>query len=480
MSPASRISAPSTLSQELATLLAADDLETADPEIAHLAALEGWLSDDPASYVDWITRLGRERLRTDESAASLTAAVLSLSGEFRAGRIGAFACGEALQVCLADLVLLEELAGTDVPSSALTTLRRRLADASVDLVRRIVRNLALRRGGPDADPAARERGQPVPLSEHAQWPRIERAQFDRGQPVLLIPTAGRGTRLRSTIPKGLVPVGGLPMIEYAIRAAAEAGVQQRIFVLKYGADVQRDYLERRGHVVIQPAADGNGHSAYAGLTALSEWHAPVLIAYSDCPFLDADTFRRLVGRPMEKDEALRLSVYSPARESAGRIVRAADGEIERIDQPRLTKVSHAEADGGLYEVSVPSFYHELGRITNENARGEYQLTDVVSRLRASGWRIGAAPGPAEDFQSVDTPADLILARLRTATGTRTPGELVDALAGPGGLALLAPYGFRLPGDAGSIPEGKARARERAAMAVSSARALIGPLLELGD
>ena len=56
-----------------------------------------------------------------------------------------------------------------------------------------------------------------------------------------MPTAGRGTRLRSTIPTGLVPVGGMPMIKHAILAADQAGIRQKVFVLKYRADVQQEY-----------------------------------------------------------------------------------------------------------------------------------------------------------------------------------------------------------------------------------------------
>ena len=472
--------APRDLARALQALRAADDFAAPDREIAHLAALDDWLAADPGTYFHKIEELGARRLRTQQSADLLAAAVASLSEALRGRRIAPFTCGEALQVCIADLALLEELDDTDVPPAAVTALRRDLVPESVDLVRRIMRNLTLRRQPPDAPPTGVGTLQAALLARRAGASRTPPARFKPDRPALIIATAGRGTRLRSTIPKGLIPVGGVPMIEHAIRAADEAGLCQKVFVLRYRADTQHDYLSRRGHVVVQESAEGNGHSTYAGLAALPSWRAPVLLAYSDCPFLGVDSFRRLIEQPLGQAEALRLSTYSPARETAGRIVRDEMGEIERIDQPRVTDVSVDEADGGLYATSYVSVYPALGGITNDNTRGEYQFTDVIARLRATGHSVTAVPGPAEDFQSVDAPPDLIMARLRLATGAKTNAELNDPALAPRILSFLSEYGLRGANGSGGGERRMAELHDIAMHAVAAARELVGPLLDLSS
>lgn len=467
---------PEALAESLRELRAADDRSPPDPEIEHLTALDEWLSADPAAYMAWIDHLGQDRLRSQESAGALASSIAELSGRLAAGAMAPFACGEALQVCLADLQLLEELDETDVPAQAVAALRRELAPAAVDLVRRLIRNLRLRRGGiPDLPAPAR---QIVRLSELAG--PGDAAGLEPDQPTLVIPTAGRGTRLRSTIPKALVPIAGIPMIDHSIRAADETGLRQKVFVLRYRADTQIEYLSRRGHVVVQSRAEGNGHSAFAGMALLAGQRAPVVLAYSDCPFLGVESFRRLLAEPMAIGEAFRLSAYAPARPQAGRIMRDESGDIVRIDQPRITDVTQEEADGGLYALSYESFFPALGSITNDNVRGEYQLTDVIPVLRDAGKPITTVHGPAADYQSVDTPADLIIARLRAATGAHTPEQYADPRFTPQILAFLRGYGLRAEAPGAADRAGNPEC-DRAAAVIASIGALAGPLLDLaGD
>lgn len=463
------------LAGSLRELRAGDDRSGSDPEIAHLTALDEWLSADPAAYMRWIARLGRDRLRSQESARVLAGTIAELSERLAAGLLAPFACGEALQVCLADLQLLEELAESDLPAQAVAALRDELTSAAVDLVRLLIRNLRVRRGGVPGPPAPARRI--MPLSEMVG--PGDPAQLDPGEPVLVIPTAGRGTRLRSTIPKALVPIAGVPMIDHAIRAADETGLRQKVFVLRYRANTQIEYLSRRGHVVVQAGAEGNGHSAFDGLGVLAGQRASVILAYSDCPFLGAETFRRLLAEPMAMGEAFRLSTYAPARPQAGRIVRDERGEITRIDQPRITDATEEEADGGLYALTHESFFPALGSITNDNVRGEYQLTDVIPILRAADEQVTAIHGPAADYQSVDTPADLVMARLRAATGAHTTEQFANPLFTPRILAFLRGYG--LPAEATDAASGAGNPGcERADAVIASVRALTGPLLDLAS
>ena len=168
------------LAASLLDLRAADNPAAPDPEISYLVSVGEWLTADPASYWRWIEQLGRARLRSDRSSAVLVlAAVASLSRRPAGRTVAPFVCGEALQVCLSDLALIEELEGSDVPPAAVAALRRdRRPPASVDLVRRVMRNLRLRLRPRDVV-AARAPGKVLRLSEFAAAEPAHPARFDR-------------------------------------------------------------------------------------------------------------------------------------------------------------------------------------------------------------------------------------------------------------------------------------------------------------
>jgi hypothetical protein len=153
----------------------------------------------------------------------------------------------------------------------------------------------------------------------------------------------------------------------------------------------------------------------------------------------------------------------------------------QVEQPRVTHTSVPEADGGLYLVWHERFYRSLGAIANDNPRREYQLTDVVPKLRAAGWTATAVRGPAEDFQSVDNPADLLMAKLRLATGAQTPAQLADPALVPRILSFMSSYGLRLPSGESSGNSGMAeRLQDIAEATIASARTLVGPVLDLAS
>ncbi|MGH3964740.1 MAG: NTP transferase domain-containing protein [Pseudonocardiaceae bacterium] len=332
--------------------------------------------------------------------------------------LASYACAEAMQICLADLVILEELQETDVPDASPRALRDELLVASVDLAARLMRNLATRaqishKASPrNDDPRVRRLSDF--LAELRQPPTIP---HDPDSPVLVVATAGRGTRLRSTIPKGLVPVGGVPMVTRVVQTALEAGIEQFVFVLKYRADVQVDYLRQRGAVLLQDRAEGTGHTVITALAALQEQRAPVLVCYSDIPFLTRQSFLGPLEAVQNLGAELAIATFpTTPTDEIGHILRDEDGAIVRIGQRRLGSQCSDEGDGGVYVFRRDSVLEALGAVRNDNVRYEYAFTDVVSTLVGAGANVCTARGPAEDYMSVNRPSDLVLARLRAATG----------------------------------------------------------------
>ncbi len=444
-------------------------LPAGDREAAHFAELDAWLSDDPAGYGRWIERLAGTLLRTQLSSDCLRWLTAAFLTALREANLAAFACGEALQICLADLALIEELGEAGLPPRDLLALREQLMPASADLVHRLLRNMAVRARVARFGPGASLEGPAVRLADRVTSEAVDLGRHDPGRPVLIVLTAGRGTRLRSTIPKGLIPVAGVPMIERVVRAARAAGITQTIFVLKYRAEVQAGYLSRFGAVQVQGEAQGTGHSAITALAALAGQHGTVVLSYSDAPFLAADSFRRVLEPPPDADGVLRLSTFTPAEGNSGRVVRDGRGRVLRIEQPRLGHSARSdEGDGGLYGFRHEPALRSLAKITNANPRREYQFTDLVGQLTADGFPVRAIRGPREDFQGVNAPSDLVLARLRAATGTERDPHWRRSVASRDALAFFAAYGASDGAPASGV-----------AKMIEKAEALVGPVLDLG-
>lgn len=462
-------------------------LSAADAEVRYFAGLEASMETDPGGYCQWIENLGEERLRQDHSLTLLRGLVTDLLEHRRVLGLSAYACAEAMQVCLGDLIILDELDQADVPGAALRTLRDELLDASLDLVARLLRNMAMRAGG--LRPAAsRVGGTPVrPLAELFRTSSQERvAGYDDGRPVLIVATAGRGTRLRSTIPKGLIPVGGVPMAARVVTAARSAGFSQVTFVLRYRADVQRDYLSRTGAVIVQREALGTAHSALAALTALPLQHAVVMISYSDMPFVTPAAFTRAQTELERTDAGLVLSTFAPADRESGRVIHNDAGEVVRVEQSRLVGAHSEEGDGGLYAFHRDVVLGALGSVVNDNVRREYNLPDVVANLVSDGVRIRSAEGPPEDYQSVNTPSDLLMARLRAQTGAVGEGGWSDdqfrAVAGfftayRSRDRAPAPVTGAVGPDNPLVPH-MTGLEQGVADSIGSVKALIGPVLDL--
>lgn len=107
------------------------------------------------------------------------------------------------------------------------------------------------------------------------------------------------------------------------------------------------------------------------------------------------------------------------------------------------------------------------------------ITDAIRQLRATNLRTTGVPGPSQDFQSVDVPADLIMAKLRVATGAYTAEHFADPQLAAQILAFFSSYGLRIPPAERHVSaEGPGTFPDLAIKAVASARALVGPLLHL--
>lgn len=267
-------------------------------------------------------------------------------------------------------------------------------------------------------------------------------------PEIVILAAGRGTRMRSDLPKVLHAVGGRPLLRYALDAAFALRPRRVHVITGSGAEAVEAYLatlpaEARAltRSVRQPELRGTADAVGRALPEIPD-DAPVLILCGDTPLAPPTELGELLARLSAADLAL-LTVSVPDPTGYGRVIRDPDGNLTRIvEEKDATPAERAirEINTGIMAVGAARLRQFLPRITATNAQGEYYLTDLIGLMHAAGCRLTAAIGaePAA-YAGVNSPRQL--AAMERYLQRRRAGELLDA-----GVTLLDPGRLDVRGD----------------------------------
>lgn len=211
--------------------------------------------------------------------------------------------------------------------------------------------------------------------------------------VALILAAGKGTRMKSKLPKVLHKVGGVPMVGHVLQAVKEAGTERQIVVTGFGGEAVVSYLAQQAETVVQTEQLGTGHAVLQSESLLPNTTGVLLVTCGDTPLIQASTFRRLLAYHEETQAAATiLTTNMPDPTGYGRIIRNADGQVIKIVEQKdglPEELAVTEVNAGIYCFNLPMLWPLLHTITNHNAQGEYYLTDVISLLVASGAKVGA-------------------------------------------------------------------------------------------
>jgi bifunctional UDP-N-acetylglucosamine pyrophosphorylase/glucosamine-1-phosphate N-acetyltransferase len=202
---------------------------------------------------------------------------------------------------------------------------------------------------------------------------------------IVILAAGQGTRMRSALPKVLHPVAGNSMLGHVIHSARQLQPQNIHVVIGHGADAVRERLAADDlNFVLQDRQLGTGHAvaqAVPGLTADN-----VLILYGDVPLIEVATLQRLLQK-VSADQLGLLTVELADPTGYGRIVRDADGQVQAIVEHKdASDAQKAIREGNTGILAVPGkrLAEWLARLSNNNAQGEYYLTDVIAMAVSDG------------------------------------------------------------------------------------------------
>jgi len=201
--------------------------------------------------------------------------------------------------------------------------------------------------------------------------------------------AGKGTRMKSRVPKVLHKVGGAPMIEHVLGAASTLRPASTVVIIGHEADALRAALGRHHNLtfVVQEPQLGTGHALLTTRPALERATGTLVLLSGDVPMLSPQTLKGLVdGHTAARAAATVLTATVDDPHGYGRIVRAGQ-QIARIVEEKDASSAEREIreiNSGIYAFALDGLFAALGKIAAENAQGEYYLPDLVAIFRQEG------------------------------------------------------------------------------------------------
>lgn len=242
---------------------------------------------------------------------------------------------------------------------------------------------------------------------------------------VVVLAAGKGTRMRSALPKVLHPIAHKPMVQHVIDTAQQLQPSAVHVIYGHGGDVLQQSLKGQAVNFVEQAEQlGTGHAVQQVIPHLAS-NENVLILYGDVPLTRLATLKKLLAAAESSDLAL-LTVTLPDPTGYGRIVRDQHGAVSRIVEQKDAKPAElaiSEVNTGMMVVHSASLKRWLAQLQNDNVQGEYYLTDIVAMAAAEGVKI-ATSQPAEVSEVEGANNRMQLAALERAYQLRQAEQLM--------------------------------------------------------
>lgn len=214
---------------------------------------------------------------------------------------------------------------------------------------------------------------------------------------IVILAAGQGKRMKSDLPKVLQPLAGRPILSHVLDTAKSLHADAIHVVYGHGGEKVRQALAAEPvSWVLQAEQFGTGHAVAQAMPSIPEDHN-VLILYGDVPLVRQPTLQHLLEQCSDKAMAM-LSVVLADPTGYGRVVRDNAGNVVRIVEQKDANTKEraiCEVNTGLMAVPASQLRKWLADLKNDNAQGEYYLTDIIVMAVRSGMKVNAVVAPTE-------------------------------------------------------------------------------------
>lgn len=231
------------------------------------------------------------------------------------------------------------------------------------------------------------------------------APAQRAMPLAaIILAAGKGTRMKSALPKVLHPLAGLPMVHHVLGTARAAGAERVTVVLARDMDAVAAAVPP-ALVAIQDPPLGTGHAVLAARAQLAGFSGRVAVLFADTPLITPANIAAVEAAMDDGGGAIGVLGFRPQDAAMyGRLIQNADGSLERIVE--FKDASPAEravgfCNSGIMIVDAAHLFGLLDQVGRNNAQGEYYLTEIVAIARRQGLRVVAAEASSEEVMGVD-------------------------------------------------------------------------------
>jgi len=253
----------------------------------------------------------------------------------------------------------------------------------------------------------------------------------------VILAAGQGTRMRSATPKVLHAVGGRTMLDRAIDAALALGCDPVVVVVGAHSPSVGEHVVKRlgeGSTALQDPPLGTGHAVRSAEAALKDFDGDVVITYADVPLLDETAISALFAVREEGADVAVLGFHAADPGAYGRLVMGVGDDLARIVEARDATPEQLHitlCNSGVMAMPARTLFELLAEVRNDNAKGEYYLTDVVELARNRGLHCRVAIAAEEDVMGVNSQVEL--AQAEAIFQFRRRGDLLEQ-----GVSMVAP------------------------------------------
>jgi bifunctional UDP-N-acetylglucosamine pyrophosphorylase/glucosamine-1-phosphate N-acetyltransferase len=228
----------------------------------------------------------------------------------------------------------------------------------------------------------------------------------------IVLAAGQGKRMKSKLYKVLHSVCGKPMVSHVLDTVRKAACERSVVIVGHGAEAVQRTLGDTVEYALQAEQLGTGHAVLQAKPMLGEEEGVTVIICGDTPLVRAETVEAMIALHIQQGaSATILTAELPDPSGYGRIIRAGDSRVLRIVEHKDCTPDEAgirEINTGTYCFDNRKLFQALDQVTNENAQGEYYLTDVIGILQREGDTIAAC--------LVEDPAEAIGVNDRVALG----------------------------------------------------------------